>query len=281
MPARHRGITYLHLLPLVLQAQLASLSSELEASQLQLRTAQAATAEAVTAASASAAVAAQVRCCRAHVLLLQLCIGIKLPCVGASLQCVESRVGGPACCAGLHAVRAYMPSAGNTLQQTQPLHRPSCLPSPLLCLSQHRLLPPLSWRPRTARPPRRCKQRLRCCASSGLPARRRRRRSRERRGPTTPVAVHALQRSGCRLCACHHVVLSHYSCNPGSHPGIPSGCLLLCPGAGAAGSGTWRALGSRGPGSRRAAEGGGARGGAGGPAGGEWGQRHRSAFVCN
>lgn len=103
MPARHRGITYLHLLPLVLQAQLASLSSELEASQLQLRTAQAATAEAVTAASASAAVAAQVRCCRAHVLLLQLCIGIKLPCVGASLQCVESRVGGPACCAGLHA----------------------------------------------------------------------------------------------------------------------------------------------------------------------------------
>ena len=43
------------------QAQLASLSSELEASQLQLRTAQAAAAEAVTAASASAAVAAQVR----------------------------------------------------------------------------------------------------------------------------------------------------------------------------------------------------------------------------
>ncbi|KAI7836877.1 hypothetical protein COHA_009277 [Chlorella ohadii] len=42
-----------------LRAQLASLSSELEASQLQLRTAQAAAAEAVTAASASAAVAAQ------------------------------------------------------------------------------------------------------------------------------------------------------------------------------------------------------------------------------
>lgn len=55
------------------QAQLASLSSELEASQLQLRTAQAAAAEAVTAASASAAVAAQVR---ATPLLLARMVGV-------------------------------------------------------------------------------------------------------------------------------------------------------------------------------------------------------------
>lgn len=48
------------------------------------------------------------------------------------------------------------------------------------CLPHRRPPPPRSWRRRTARRPRLCKPRSRCCGSSAPLARRRRRRSRER-----------------------------------------------------------------------------------------------------